>query len=87
MTEYGDIRTGRYCIFVLHDHLVFVTKFRHRVFTGGHLERMKQIMRDVCADHAATTVLTSATRKIHYFKTRGSRRSPSRGRAYALSGG
>ncbi|MFI7625200.1 IS200/IS605 family transposase [Microbispora rosea] len=29
--------------------MVFVTKFRHRVFTGAHLER-KQIMRDVCAD-------------------------------------
>lgn len=26
-----------------------MTKFRHRVFTGAHLER-KQIMRDVCAD-------------------------------------
>jgi len=30
--------------------LVFVTKFRHRVFTGTHLERMEQIMRDVCTD-------------------------------------
>jgi len=30
--------------------LVFVTKFRHPVFTGVHLERMEQIMREVCAD-------------------------------------
>ncbi len=30
--------------------MVFLTKFRHRVFTGAHLERMEQIMRDVCAD-------------------------------------
>ncbi|MFB9682487.1 IS200/IS605 family transposase [Streptosporangium vulgare] len=50
MAEYGDVRTGRHCIFVLHAHLVFVTKFRHRVFTGSHLERMEEIMRDVCAD-------------------------------------
>lgn len=50
MAEYGDIRTGRHCVFALHAHLVFVTKFRHRVFTGTHLERMEQIMRDVCAD-------------------------------------
>ncbi|MEU0516177.1 IS200/IS605 family transposase [Streptosporangium sp. NPDC006007] len=50
MADYEDIRTGRHCVFVLHAHLVFVTKFRHRVFTGSHLERMKQIMRDVCAD-------------------------------------
>jgi putative transposase len=50
MAEYGDIRTGRHCVFVLHAHLVFVTKFRHPVLTGAHLERMEQIMRDVCAD-------------------------------------
>ncbi|MFF0573861.1 IS200/IS605 family transposase [Streptosporangium saharense] len=50
MAEYGDIRTGRHCVFALHAHLVFVTKFRHRVFTGPHLERMEEIMQDVCAD-------------------------------------
>ncbi|MEV6859466.1 IS200/IS605 family transposase [Streptosporangium subroseum] len=50
MAEYGDIRTGRHCVFALHAHLVFVTKFRHQVFTGTHLERMEQIMRAVCAD-------------------------------------
>ncbi|MEV5414516.1 IS200/IS605 family transposase [Thermopolyspora sp. NPDC052614] len=50
MAEHGDIRAGRHCVFALHAHLVFVTKFRHRVFAGVHLERMEQIMRDVCAD-------------------------------------
>ncbi|MFC4062242.1 IS200/IS605 family transposase [Planomonospora corallina] len=50
MAEHGDIRTGRHCVFALHAHLVFVTKFRHPVFAGVHLERMEQIMRDVCAD-------------------------------------
>ncbi|MDP4509909.1 IS200/IS605 family transposase [Nonomuraea turcica] len=50
MAEDGDIRTGRHCIFVLHAHLVFITKYRHQVFTRAHLERMEQIMRDVCAD-------------------------------------
>src|SRR6266567_2896100 len=50
MAGYGDIRTGRHCVFVLHAHLVFVTKYRHQVFTGAHLDRLEQIMRDVCAD-------------------------------------
>jgi REP-associated tyrosine transposase len=50
MAEYEDIRTGRHCVFALHAHLVFVTKFRHEVFTGTHLSRMEEIMRDVCAD-------------------------------------
>ena len=44
------IRTGRHCVFAMHVHLVFVTKFRHRVFSDQHLVRMEQIMRDVCSD-------------------------------------
>ncbi|MFD4294668.1 IS200/IS605 family transposase [Rhodococcus sp. NPDC058532] len=50
MAERDDIRTGRHCIFLLHAHLVFVTKSRHRVFTDQHLQRMEAIMRDVCTD-------------------------------------
>jgi putative transposase len=33
--------------------LVFVTKYRHKVFGPAHLERMKEIMRDVRADFGA----------------------------------
>jgi putative transposase len=33
--------------------LVFVTKYRHKIFTSRCLERMEQIMRDVCADFGA----------------------------------
>ncbi|MFC5826282.1 IS200/IS605 family transposase [Nonomuraea insulae] len=50
MAEYSEIRTGRHCVFLLHAHLVFVTKLRHRIFTDTHLTRMEEIMRDVCAD-------------------------------------
>lgn len=50
MADYDTIRTGRHCVFVLHAHLVFVTKFRHRVFSDTHLKRLEEIMRDVCAD-------------------------------------
>jgi putative transposase len=53
MARYGDIRTGRHCVFILHVHLVFVTKYRHKVFGSTHLERMQEIMRDVCADFGA----------------------------------
>jgi putative transposase len=45
-----NIRTGRHCTFALHAHLVFVTKYRHRVFDDAHLKRMEEIMRAVCAD-------------------------------------
>jgi putative transposase len=30
--------------------LVFVTKYRHEVFTDAHLTRMEEIMRSVCED-------------------------------------
>ena len=41
---------GRHRVFILHAHLVFVTQYRHPVFTAAHLDRMKQVMQDVCAD-------------------------------------
>ncbi|MFV2085353.1 IS200/IS605 family transposase [Micromonospora sp. LOL_021] len=56
MAELEGIRTGRHCVFAMHVHLVFVTKFRHTVFTDRHLTRMEQIMRDVCTDFEAELV-------------------------------
>jgi putative transposase len=40
----------------MHAHLVFVTKFRHNVFTDRHLTRMERVMRDVCAHFEAELV-------------------------------
>ncbi len=37
----------------MHAHLVFVTKYRHPVFTATHLNRLEQIMSDVCGDFEA----------------------------------
>ncbi|EFL18369.1 transposase IS200-family protein [Streptomyces sp. C] len=50
MAEYQNIRTGRHGAFVMHAHLVFVTKYRHKVFKDVHLTRMEEIMRSVCED-------------------------------------
>ncbi|MFH8518787.1 IS200/IS605 family transposase [Streptomyces gelaticus] len=50
MAEHQNIRTGRHCTFALHAHLVFVTKYRHRVFEDMHLTRMEEVMRAVCED-------------------------------------
>ncbi|MEU3618971.1 transposase [Streptomyces sp. NPDC006872] len=44
------IRTGRHCAFVMHVHLVFVTKFRHRVFNslkGVSSRRLRQEFPDL----------------------------------------
>ncbi len=50
MADLDNIRAGRHCVFVLHAHLVFVTKFRHKVFSDRHLARMEEIMQAVCVD-------------------------------------
>lgn len=53
MADCGDIRTGRHCVFALHAHLVFVTKYRHPVFDNTHLTRLEEIFRTVCVDFEA----------------------------------
>jgi putative transposase len=40
----------------MHVHLVFVTKYRHRVFEGRHLTRLEEIMRAVCVDFEAELI-------------------------------
>ncbi len=40
-------------MFAMHVQVAFVTKFRHRVFTVRHLERMKEIFASVCDESGA----------------------------------
>lgn len=46
----GDLLHGRHCVFALHAHLVFVTKFRRNVFKQEHLDAMRPILAKVCQD-------------------------------------
>jgi REP-associated tyrosine transposase len=45
-----DIRHGRHCVSALHVHLVFVTKYRRKVFDRDALERLQAIFEKVCRD-------------------------------------
>lgn len=56
MTETTDIRHGRHCVFNLHVHLVFVTKYRRGVFTGEVLADLRGICAAVCQDFSAELV-------------------------------
>ena len=56
MEKNNDIRHGRHCIFKMHVHLVFVTKYRRRVFDGTAIERLRAIFAKVCADFEAQLV-------------------------------
>ena len=42
------IRRGRHCVFNLHVHLVFVTKYRRKVFTKKSLQDLREIFEDIC---------------------------------------
>jgi putative transposase len=56
MEKTNEIRTGRHCVFNLHVHLVFVTKYRRRVFTKTILDRMEDVFKTVCNDFEAILV-------------------------------
>lgn len=55
-TKLTNIRSGRHCVFNLHIHLVFVTKYRRHVFTKIILDSMRPLFQKVCQDFEATLV-------------------------------
>lgn len=50
MKENKPYRTGRHCVFMLHAHLVFVTKYRHVVFNSAHLRTLHELFLVVCKE-------------------------------------
>ncbi len=53
MKKSTDLRHGRTCVFGLHVHLVFVTKYRRCVFTKEILKDLSDIFSSVCHDFGA----------------------------------
>ena len=56
MNASTNLRRGRTCVFLMHVHLVFVTKFRRNIFTKQILEELRTIFVDVCNDFEAHLV-------------------------------
>ncbi len=50
------LRRGRTCVFLMHVHLVFVTKYRRKVFTKKIFKDLQKIFSDVCTDFEASLV-------------------------------
>ncbi len=46
--ENNIIRTGRHCVFLMHVHLVFVTKYRADIFQERHLNYLKKLFSKIC---------------------------------------
>ena len=66
MKKSSEIRTGRYCVFKLHVHLVFVTKYRKKVFTSEILNDLEVIFKDVCQNFETELVeMNGETEHIH----------------------
>jgi putative transposase len=59
MANTNDFRTGRHCIFKLHVHLVFVTKYGRGVLTEAAHETLRDIFTKVCQDFEAVLVDTN----------------------------
>ena len=65
------LRSGRHCVFNLHVHLVFVTKYRYRVLNPESLESLREIFEAVCRDFEAELIETNGEEDhvhllIHY---------------------
>ena len=56
MNKSTDLRKGRVCVFLMHVHLVFVTKFRRKVLTKEILTQTREIFKSVCKDFEAELV-------------------------------
>lgn len=56
MEENNDIRRGRHCVFNMHVHLVFVAKYRRKVFDSAAIDRLRELFAKVCNDFEAQLV-------------------------------
>lgn len=54
MEKDNEIRHGRHCVFKMHVHLVFVAKYRRKVFDGDAIDRMRRMFGKVCEDMEAS---------------------------------
>jgi len=50
MSKSNEFRSGRHCVFKLHVHLVFVTKYRFNVLENHMFSTLKMIFEKVCFD-------------------------------------
>ena len=50
MKNETNIRRGRHCVFLMHVNLVFVTKYRRKIFDQDAIEKLRSYFASVCAD-------------------------------------
>lgn len=66
MSDDNDIRHGRHCVFQMHVHLVFVAKYRRRVFDAEAIATLRGIFAKVCTDFEAVLIeMDGETDHVH----------------------
>ncbi len=50
MKNKTNICRDRHCVFLMHVHLVFVTKYRRKIFDQDAIEKLRGYFASVCAD-------------------------------------
>ncbi|MDQ7001272.1 MAG: IS200/IS605 family transposase [Ghiorsea sp.] len=71
MTKSSDYRTGRHCVFNMHIHLVFITKYRKSLFTKSDIDELRSIFTGICESFESALVEMDGERDhvhllIHY---------------------
>lgn len=56
MNNANDIRKGRRCVFNLHAHLIFITKYRYSVLEGYMFPTLKLLFEGICNDFEAELI-------------------------------
>jgi REP element-mobilizing transposase RayT len=79
MRQEDDYCRGRHVVSALNVHLVFVTKYRHGVQTGEHLDALRDVFASVCTDVGATWSRWTAKTTTSTCSWPTRRRSPSPG--------
>ena len=66
MSDDNDIRRGRHCVFKMQVHLVFVAKYRRKVFDAAAIDSLRAIFAKVCADFEGVLVeMDGETDHVH----------------------
>ena len=56
MSTNQELRTGRHCVFAMHVHLIFVTKYRRKVFDGDAIDKLTMHFKRVANEFEAKVV-------------------------------
>jgi putative transposase len=64
MKTNNDMRQGRHCVFQMHVHLVFVAKYRRKVFDKVAIARLHELLAEICGDFEAELIGMAAHAKL-----------------------